>query len=193
MDPSSARTTVNRRALRPASLFAQAATSALVGTCTGVLLVLAASCVSPQLAAAQPARGRPAPEAPTVFVTHVDGRPELAGSLVELGRDAVTLDVDGQRHRIPLSDVRRIERDGDSSLNGAAIGALVLGAWCAIVCGQGLGDASELPLAVVANGALGVLIGAGIDRARHGRTTLYPTPPRGRGAPRAAFGVTLRF
>ncbi len=192
MDPTSARTTVNYRA-RPASVFAPAVTSAIVGTCTGVLLVLAASCVSPRLASAQPARGRQAPQAPNVFVTPRDGRPEVAGSLVELGRDAVTLDVDGQRQRIPLTDVHRIERDGDSSLNGAAIGVLVLGAWCAIVCGQGLGDASELPLVVVANGALGALIGAGIDRARHGRTTLYPVPPRGRGAPRAALGVTLRF
>jgi hypothetical protein len=55
------------------------------------------------------------------------------------------------------------DRDRDSLKNGAIIGAVVLGAWCAVVCGQGLDDASQLPLAVLASAGMGAAIGAGID------------------------------
>ena len=39
----------------------------------------------------------------------------------------------------------------DSLVNGALIGAAVVGVWCAIVCGQGLDSHGQLPLAVVVN------------------------------------------
>lgn len=51
----------------------------------------------------------------------------------------------------------------DSVMDGALVGAVVLGAWCAIVCGQGLDNAGQLPLAVLAAAGYGALIGAGID------------------------------
>ena len=56
----------------------------------------------------------------------------------------------------------------DSLKNGAIIGAVVLGAWCAIICGQGLDSPGKLPLAVLVAAGEGAAIGAGID-AMHSR------------------------
>jgi hypothetical protein len=53
--------------------------------------------------------------------------------------------------------------DKDSLKEGAIIGALVMGAWCLLICGQGLDRPSQIPLAVAASAGMGALIGAGID------------------------------
>ena len=82
---------------------------------------------------------------------------------------------------------------GDSLKNGAIIGAVVVGAWCALVCGQGLDSSGQIPIAVAANAGLGALIGAGIDADHRGRTLLYPrssTVSRVRGA---QASLSLRF
>ena len=55
------------------------------------------------------------------------------------------------------------DHDRDSLKNGAVIGAVVLGTWCLIVCGQGLDSSGQLPAAVAVNAGLGALIGATID------------------------------
>ena len=51
----------------------------------------------------------------------------------------------------------------DSLKNGAIIGAVVLGTWCAIICGQGLDSPGKVPLAVLVAAGEGAAIGAGID------------------------------
>ena len=53
--------------------------------------------------------------------------------------------------------------DKDSLKEGAIIGAIIVGAWCLYVCGQGLDSSGQLPLAVAAGAGMGALIGAGID------------------------------
>lgn len=55
------------------------------------------------------------------------------------------------------------DRDKDSLKNGAIIGAIVMGAWCLVICGQGLDSTGQLPLAVAAGAGMGALLGAGID------------------------------
>jgi hypothetical protein len=108
----------------------------------------------------------------THFVRLMDGN-EVAGRLLKLEPDQAVLLIDQRQMALPLSDVSRIERRGDSLKNGAVIGAAVMGAWCAVICGQGLSSTSRLPLVVAANAAIGALIGAGLDAARTGRTTIY--------------------
>jgi hypothetical protein len=61
----------------------------------------------------------------------------------------------------------------DSLKNGAIIGAVVLGAWCAIICGQGLDNAGKLPLAVLVAAGEGAAIGAGIDAMHSRKTGIY--------------------
>ena len=61
----------------------------------------------------------------------------------------------------------------DSLKNGAIIGAVALGTWCAIICGQGLDNAGQLPLAVLAAAGWGAAIGAGIDAMNSRKTGIY--------------------
>jgi hypothetical protein len=61
----------------------------------------------------------------------------------------------------------------DSLKNGAIIGAVVLGTWCAIVCGQGLDSPGKLPLAVLVAAGEGAAIGAGIDAMHSRKTGIY--------------------
>lgn len=182
------------RRTRVAPFLTRLAASTFVGIVTGLLLVMAASCVAPTSALAQSADRGDAAALPRVYVTPADEGPVVVASLIELGREAVTLAVDGQVQRIALTDVRRIEKEGDPRTNGAIIGAVVMGAWCAIACGQGLDSSSELPQAIMVNAALGGLIGAVIDGRKKGRTTMYAAPViRGRAAPRVSAGFSLRF
>ena len=114
---------------------------------------------------------------PRVTVIQATSGAALNGRLMELGGEAVRILVDGQTRELSLTDVRRIDLDKRDSLkNGAVIGAIVLGGWCALVCGQGLGTGAQLIPAVAANAAVGALIGAGIDAGRRERTTIYPRP-----------------
>jgi hypothetical protein len=98
---------------------------------------------------------------------------QIAGQLVNLGPDDLRLLVDGQERRLPLDGVAQIDRIGDSLKNGAIIGGLIAGVWCAVVCGQGLDSKVQLPAVVAANAGIGALIGVGIDAANQKRTTIY--------------------
>ncbi len=123
-----------------------------------------------------------------VFVQREGAGDELRGHLVELDAGAMTLLVDGNRVAIPLAGVARIERAGDPVSNGALIGAIVGGVWCALVCGQGLEDTGALPLAVGVSALSWAGLGAGIDALIPGRTTLYRKP-----ASSAAAKPVLRY
>ena len=64
----------------------------------------------------------------------------------------------------------RVERDARLPVvNGAVIGAAVLGGLCALNCGQGLDSTHDLPMVVLANAGWGALFGALID-LKIGRT-----------------------
>jgi hypothetical protein len=95
---------------------------------------------------------------------------------MELAADTVRVLVDGQLREFRLEHVRWIDREGDSLKNGAIIGAVIMGTWCALVCGQGLNDGSMLTPAVAANTAFGALIGVALDAMNRGRTNLYRNP-----------------
>jgi hypothetical protein len=55
------------------------------------------------------------------------------------------------------------DTDKDSLKEGAIIGAIVLGVWCLIICGQGLDNSGQLAGAVAVNAGLGALLGSQID------------------------------
>jgi hypothetical protein len=112
---------------------------------------------------------------------------EMAGRLLKLGPDVLQILVKGQRLEMPFEQVLQVDREGDSLKNGAIIGAVVVGLLCAVVCGQGLDDASQLPVAVAVNAGVGALIGAGWDAAIKHRTTIYRKP----GAAAALDGVRV--
>jgi hypothetical protein len=78
-------------------------------------------------------------------------------------RDGVMLPANAARIWPNQPAAQTTDRDKDSLKNGAIIGAIVVGAWCLFVCGQGLDNAGQLPLAVAAGAGVGALMGAGID------------------------------
>ena len=92
-----------------------------------------------------------------------------------MGPDTLTLLEQGTSRDIPFTEIIRIDARGDSVKNGAIIGAVVLGAWCALICPQGLNGYSnnQLPYILGVNIALGAAVGAGIDAMHVGRTTIY--------------------
>ena len=109
-----------------------------------------------------------------VYVRSVDGA-ERRGQLLRLGPDSLTILEQGTSHDIRLTDITRIDARGDSVKNGAIIGAIVLGAWCALICPQGLDGYSDnqFPYVLGVNIALGAAVGAGIDGMHVGRTIIY--------------------
>jgi hypothetical protein len=117
-----------------------------------------------------------------VYVRSVSGD-EARGQLLRLGPDTLTLLEQGASRDIPLAAISRIDARGDSVKNGAIIGAVVLGAWCAFICPQGLDGYSnnQLPYILGVNIALGAAIGAGIDGMHVGRTTIYQQGGTGSG------------
>ena len=125
-----------------------------------------------------------------VYVRSVSGD-EARGQLLRLGPDTLTLLEQGASRDIPLAAISRIDARGDSVKNGAIIGAVVLGAWCAIVCGQGLDNANQVATVALINTGLGALIGAGIDAMHVGRTTIYQ--PGGTGSGGGPIGTRVRL
>ncbi len=121
-----------------------------------------------------------------------DDAGEISGRLIDFSGSWLTLIVEGEQRQLELSRIQRIDVRGDSVKNGAVIGGVVLGAWCAWLCGQGLEGAGQMVPAVLANTLLGALIGAGIDGLRVGRTTIYRRPGGAPGRDRR-LGLALGF
>jgi hypothetical protein len=131
-----------------------------------------------------------APRAGEEIVVRTDTGGEVRGRLIELSPESLAILAAGGRMDVRLDRVQRIDATRDSLANGAAIGAVGLGLWCAAICGQGLESGDRLPMAVAINAGLGALIGAGIDAAHKGRTPIY-IKPAGTGG--SALQVKIRF
>ena len=131
---------------------------------------------------------------PPVEITLKDHNRLIRARLIALAEHEVEIERNGRREVFRLDDVVTIDKADDSLANGAVIGALVLGGWCALVCGQGLDRDSSVGGVVAASAALGAAVGAGVDALRHDRSRLYPLrrdgplpPPRGK-----VFSVAFR-
>jgi hypothetical protein len=108
------------------------------------------------------------------LTVHLDTTGEsLVGRIQAVDADSLEIALGSGTRRVRFVDVTRISREGDSVGNGAAIGLAVLGGWCAYICGQGLTSGGQTLLAVLFNGAIGAGIGALIDHAHRGTTTVY--------------------
>lgn len=130
-----------------------------------------------------------------VVAVAVDGVAEpIRGILRDVSGAGVTIDSDGVLRHLEMVTVRRIDRKGDSLVNGTLIGAAVLGGWCAVVCGQGSRKPLSYAAVVLGNAAIGAAFGAVIDLGRTGQTTVYRRPLDVRAARSgAAMHVTFRF
>jgi hypothetical protein len=134
------------------------------------LAIVALAASGGHVAAGQ--RARP-PRAGEEIVVRTDSGGQIHGRLIELSPESLAILTAVGRMDVPLNTLERIDATHDSLVNGAVIGGLSLGLWCAVICGQGLDSGDSLPTAVVINAGLGALIGAGIDAAHKGRTPIY--------------------
>ena len=110
-------------------------------------------------------------------ITDVASR-ETRGRLFDLGADSLTL-ADGQSRRVfHASDIAQIQRRGDSIINGTLLGAGIAGLLGVLSTTLAESEQCEgsypgCDSAVVLGIFLGAMVGAGVDAAIRGRTTVY--------------------
>ncbi|MGE3275103.1 MAG: hypothetical protein AB7O67_08315 [Vicinamibacterales bacterium] len=112
----------------------------------------------------------------THHFVHLSSGEELEGRVLALGPDTLHLLVAEAVREVAMRDVLRVDRRGDSLVNGAIVGAAVMAAWCAYICGQGRDSTDNLGLVVAVNIGTGALLGTWIDARHVGRTTIYRRP-----------------
>jgi hypothetical protein len=130
----------------------------------------------------------PAATAQTVYVLDNNGF-EIKGALESLGPETLTIRTpDGPRHFDLATQVASVHRKGDSVIDGAVFGALIMGAVGGFFA---LGDhtcgpmfqarpcsAGEVAGIMGVCASMGAGIGLGIDALRRGRTQIYPSVSR---------------
>jgi hypothetical protein len=138
---------------------------------------LLAATLAPSIAFAQQ-QAPPAPAVmmpgPTVFVLDSNSK-EIKGRLLRLDTSEVAILVDGNERRFDLSQVRRVQKRGDSLKNGAIAGAIV-GFLAGIGAAQVTSSDGEAVVGVLVGTAIYAAIGTGIDAMIQGRSTLYQAP-----------------
>lgn len=102
-----------------------------------------------------------------VFVFDSDRR-EWQGKLLIVAKDALTLELDSAPRVFPLSDVIRVDAEGDSVRDGTIKGA-IFGALLGLLSTN---DARG----VVAGAAVYGVIGLGIDALNSNKATVYRAP-----------------
>ena len=147
-------------------------------TCAAVMLLVAAPAAAQETTSAPGLRTE---KLSTVFVQDDSGN-ETKGKLLRLDQQSIKILVDGQERTFELSGVSRIQKRGDSLKNGAIAGA-VLGAIVGSMILTADCDGVEYyctagARTLIALGTAGIYsaIGAGVDAAIPGRTTLYQRP-----------------
>jgi len=119
-------------------------------------------------------------ELPTVYVTDLNSQ-ETAGRLLGMDAFSISLIVGGSVRTFQASQLKKVEKKGDSLLNGAVYGALV-GLINAIVatsepCPGGRSPCTAARTMMVV-GSIGIFaaVGTAIDAAIPGRTLLWKAP-----------------
>ena len=102
-----------------------------------------------------------------VAIIDTDKR-EWQGRLLEVGKDALTVELDSNARQFPIDTVKRVDVEGDRVIDGVIKGALFGGVLGALATAEFRGALSG---AMVYG-----LIGAGLDALNHCRHTVYRAP-----------------
>lgn len=150
-----------------------------------VLMVLLWACAAH---AQEPGRTWPGHDPSQLSMIYVldDTGVETSGRLLRFEPDAVVLSVEGAERRFEATQVKRIQKKGDSLKNGAIIGAVVGGVLGGLSAGVAdcPGSRSGCPafriFMPIFSAAFYGAAGTGIDALVRGRTTLYlaSDPPK---------------
>lgn len=127
-------------------------------------------CLTPALpASAQDVTSASGP----LYIVHTEDGSALAGRGLVIDNEMVRLLVERQLREVPLTEVQRIDRKGDSLKNGVLIGGGIFGGLCALACLQGVDDRAMYARVVATNTAIGALIGLIVDWRTQGTTVVY--------------------
>lgn len=113
-----------------------------------------------------------------VVISADDGGGRVRGRLIEVTDSVLELQLRSGRQQFRLASVTRVDRPGDSLVNGALKGMGVASTWCVLTCAP-TPHGSPDGRAYVSHLIVGGAIGAAIDRRINGNQTLYrrrPTP-----------------
>ncbi len=101
-------------------------------------------------------------------------RDPMRARIVSVGGGLLTLvDAAGRSRTIALGSVVRIERDGDTNMDGALLGAAAAGGLCIWTCRQGARSSAHHKQLVVGNALMFGFFGWLIDGKREGTTVVY--------------------
>lgn len=143
-----------------------------VGPVLTILVLAVPRLVSAQ-DAAKPQSGLAPAGFGTVFVVDKGGQ-EAKGVLIRWDAESFLLaGPDGRQRRYEIADVQRVTRRGDSVKEGAIAGAIVGGLIGLISAGFECGSAAQKFGVFAVSTGFYSLVGAGIDAAIPGRTTIY--------------------
>jgi hypothetical protein len=158
-----------------------------------IAAVLLIATAAPATAQLTPEQARAKTDKAPVTVVLPDGT--WRGRLLDIDAESVTIQLPGGEPKtLPLAGVIRVEaRKRDSPGDGALAGAVVMGLWCLLVCGQGLASADDLGAAVISNALVGAGIGAAIDAGHTGSVALYKRPSAAPEHTSAGLFFSVRF
>lgn len=121
----------------------------------------------------------------------------MRARLVSVDGGLLTLvDSVGRSHTVALASVARIERDGDTRLDGALIGAAVAGGLCVWTCLQGATSSAHHKQLVLMNALTAGFFGWLVDGKREGTTVVYRRERRvrvGLAVSPVAIGLEVRL
>jgi hypothetical protein len=112
---------------------------------------------------------------------------EWQGRLLEVAKDAVTVEIDGEARRIAFAEIRRVDAHGDRVIDGGVRGALVGAAIAMLVRTPRFAGHAAVTYG---------LIGLGLDALNDCTHTVYraaPVPARGDPGRKPALGLTVSW
>ncbi len=130
-----------------------------------------------------------------VVILADDGGGSVRGRLIGASDSILELETRSGRKRFDMTSVARVERSGDSIVNGVLRGMGVASVWCTLAC-EANSKGSPRGSAYIGRVALGGLIGGAIDRRFNTSRPIYrrrPAPEIHLGVGRPGVSVLVAF
>ncbi len=160
-----------------------------------VFILVSSTVASAQTASERLQLQRIAATAVEVVIVADDGGGNVRGRLIGASDSILELETRSGRRRFDMTSVSRVERSGDSIVNGVLKGMGIASVWCTLAC-EANSQGSPRGSAYIGRVALGGLIGGAIDRRFNTSRPVYrrrPAPAVHVGVGRPGVSVLIAF